>query len=239
VQIGATETFHGTPRFGRSNDFALLFSEDQAAQTSYIKGIIFIGVLIFTFFLVWLILLLVFKCLGKKVGFLSGARMMDPGTRGSCTRPNKIRFFFCLSTVLAIVFAILLETKGLANLRNTTNSIQQSNDHVAYILEQFQGIANNIRAVGVTANQTRATIEAKLNNFCPNDPNLAKQTGVNFPDVGTRAASVLRLLGDFIGAQLDSFQLSLTQAQHTSTDLDKALNDFNFRALGIAFVVYV
>jgi hypothetical protein len=242
-QIPATETFHRVPRFGHSNNFANLFSEDKSVQTNYVKGIIFTGVLIFTFFLVWLILLSVLKCLGERVGFFSGARMMDPGTRkdtGGCTRrPSKIRIIFCLSTVIVIVFAVVLETKGLADLRNTTNSLEQSNSEVAFILQEFQTIANNIRSIGASANQTRAKVLAKLNNFCPDGPNLQQRTGVNFPVIGTRTSRLLRLLGDFIGAELDSFQQSLTEAQHTSDNLDKALNTFDFHALALSFVMYV
>jgi hypothetical protein len=243
-QIGATNTFHNSPRFGHSNDFANLFSEQQAEQTDYIKGIIFAGVLIFSFFLVWLILLFVFKCLGTSVGFLSGARMIDPDTRngsgGGCTtRPNIVRFFFCLSTVIVIVFTVLLVTKGLTDLKNTTTSLDDSNIKVADILEQFQGIATDLRSVGSTANETRAEILATLNNFCPNDPNLAQQTGLNLQSAGAQAASLLQELGDFIGSQIGYAQRQLTEAQHTSNDLHKALNKFNFHALALAFIVYV
>jgi hypothetical protein len=238
VQISATISFHETPRFGRSNEFALLFSENQAEQSDYIRGLLFTGVLIFTFFFVWLILLLVFKCLGRKVGFLSGARMIDPGT-GRCTRRNAVRFIFCLSTVIAIVFAILLKTKGLEELSKTTKSLEQSNNEAASILTQFQGIATNIRTVGATARQTRTQILDQLGNICPDGPNFVLRTGVALQSVATRAAHLLEALGDFFSVLLFIFQVQLALAQHTSENLNEALHKFNFHGLGVAVVVYV
>lgn len=185
---------------------------------------------------------MIFKCLGSKVGFLSGARMIDPDTRngkGGCTRPNTVRLFFCLSTIIVIIFTVLLVAKGLTNLKNTTNSLDKSNIKIANILDQFQGIATDLRTVGANANLTRAQIVNQLNNFCPNNPNLAQLTGVNVQAAGQSAVALLKQLGDFISADVANAQKQLTLAQHTSYDLHNALDKFDFKKLALAFIVYV
>lgn len=65
---------HQMPRFGHASDFSKLFSKDEDEVTDYALGLIFGGALVITFFVIWLLVILVFKCLGqRRVGFLSGA----------------------------------------------------------------------------------------------------------------------------------------------------------------------
>lgn len=67
-----TETFTSSSRFGHSSDFADMFGT-KAQQESYIAGLLWLGILVASFFAVWLLLIMIFCCLGsKRVGFLSG-----------------------------------------------------------------------------------------------------------------------------------------------------------------------
>lgn len=139
---------------------------------------------------------------------------------------------------MVIGFTIVLVTKGLNNLKNTTSSLDQSNLKVSDIILQFQGIATDLRTVGNNANQTRSQIISQLQNFCPNGGNLTGQFG-SFKAAGQQTAALLSQLGDFIGSDVANAQQSLTKAQHTTVNLHKALNQFDFHSLTISFVMYV
>jgi hypothetical protein len=65
------QLFRGTPRFGHTKDISALVLGSQY-RTSYLTGISSMGALVVSLFLVWLLIILAFKFLGKRVGFLSG-----------------------------------------------------------------------------------------------------------------------------------------------------------------------
>jgi hypothetical protein len=70
---GAADTLVDGPRFGRSRDFTDLFASDEEAS-DYVVGLLVAGVICAALFLTWMLLILIFLCLGRdRVGFLSGA----------------------------------------------------------------------------------------------------------------------------------------------------------------------
>ena len=112
------------PRFGHTSNFAYLFASDQEEQQDYIFGLLFAGVFILAFFLVWSVLELVFMCLGKrKVGFLSGNAFEVPK---ESKKPVVIRSVFIIATLLLVTFSVLIVTKGLSYLYNTVNTMSVS-----------------------------------------------------------------------------------------------------------------
>eukprot|EP00978_Attheya_sp_CCMP212_P032608 scaffold128106_cov58-Attheya_sp.AAC.1 len=65
-------------RFGHSNDISGLFTSSSEAS-DYLQGMLASSILIFFFFLSWITVLLVCKCLGYKlVAFFSGRRLERP-----------------------------------------------------------------------------------------------------------------------------------------------------------------
>jgi hypothetical protein len=69
---------HDTPRFGHVRNITLVMSGSQEEAKSYLVGLLCASFVIFGFFLAWLVLVLIFKCLGKRVGFLSGSSVRLP-----------------------------------------------------------------------------------------------------------------------------------------------------------------
>jgi hypothetical protein len=71
----AIEWMHDVPpRFGHTSDIELLIDGDSSEQADYMNGLLASSIAMFCFFLVWIALLLVFKCCGpKRVGFWSGS----------------------------------------------------------------------------------------------------------------------------------------------------------------------
>jgi hypothetical protein len=74
------QSFHDTvPRYGYSNDLEDLIVGDSDEKNDYLLGLMAASLGLFCFFLVWMLLIVSFKCLGyQRVGFLSGRRMKIP-----------------------------------------------------------------------------------------------------------------------------------------------------------------
>jgi hypothetical protein len=124
----------GLPRFGHSRNFADFFGT-EAQTVDYLWGLIFAGMFLFAIFVAWSVLLVVFKCVGKKgVGFLSGAPFEKSTTKNRrccnnsrwCNRPLISRIVFVVATVLFIVFSVLFVTEGLTNLKSTVTTLVDS-----------------------------------------------------------------------------------------------------------------
>lgn len=74
------QNFHvAVPRFGFSNDLEDLVVGDSDDKKDYLLGLMAASLGFFCFILVWILVIMSFKCLGyQRVGFLSGRRMKIP-----------------------------------------------------------------------------------------------------------------------------------------------------------------
>ena len=70
----------GIPRFGRTASMDhLIAAATPEKGGEYLLGLVTASICIFSFFLVWMVTLVLYKCLGhKKVGFYSGSRVRRP-----------------------------------------------------------------------------------------------------------------------------------------------------------------
>lgn len=117
------------PRFGHTDQISVLFDTDDASQRDdYLRGLVFIGAFILSFFLVWMVVLLVLKCCGRqRVGFLSGAPMQKKSSVVDYNRPFRVRVAFVNAVLIFVVFAILLVVNGVTNLQDTVVAVSNSN----------------------------------------------------------------------------------------------------------------
>jgi hypothetical protein len=69
------ETQHDLSRFGRTNDIAALYNEEnKEIQRDYIEGIVIGALLVLAVAIVWFIGIVILNCLGeKRVGFFAGS----------------------------------------------------------------------------------------------------------------------------------------------------------------------
>ena len=68
-------------RFGHSDNLTAVIEDRSASETEdYVLGLIFAGAVIVGFFLLWCLLLMIFMCIGHRVGFLSGAPFVRSST---------------------------------------------------------------------------------------------------------------------------------------------------------------
>lgn len=65
-----------TPRFGHTNNLTAVLAGDPGAARDYLVGLVSASIAMFAFFAVWLATILLLKCCGYRVGFLSGRRVL-------------------------------------------------------------------------------------------------------------------------------------------------------------------
>jgi len=244
--VAATERMHGMPRWGYTDDFSKLFSEDSDETKDYIYGLLFGATLILSLFLIWLIVILVFKCMGqRRVGFLSGA----PFTRTPETsdigenfkRPIIARLVFLSFGLILITFGVLLVTKGVTNLRDTVQNFHFTNREVRTITREVGDISTSLRLIGESTKEIRDSIVENLGNFCPGG-NTSEVTDFNIDEVAEDTVDLLDGLGDFLNTDLLDLEESLDTAVKTSEDVEDTttkidLNDWQALIVLIPLIV--
>lgn len=221
------------PRFGSPADFSLLFADDSSNRTDYVLGTILVGAVLFGFFLLWMLLLGLFTCLGtQRVGFLAGSPMAprEMGDEGVSmeveppknedsengnnpkpyrgTRVGVVRFIFLLSCISVITVSVLsIYVRGF-------NDLKDSSDDAKSIVEMFHQNATTgeimVRDMILESNdfQGKRDIivdELDSDSFCP-DPNLDTLTGQPINVLREELIQTLSSLNDFEQKNLDTLQ---------------------------------
>ena len=107
------ENFNGVPRFGHSDDITNLIDGDRL---DYALGVIFIPCFMISAYIVWVVLMSIFKCC--KVRFVSGSNL-KPGTSAFVIR--SIFLFFNIAAAIALV---LYMTKGASSILDVIASVR-------------------------------------------------------------------------------------------------------------------
>jgi hypothetical protein len=109
------------PRFGHSSDFSYLFYPNSGKPKDYISGLLFLGIFTMACFLVWFLLLAVFKFYFK--GVLGGNRSIDS------KKARIISIVFWTATGFSLIFTILFMTEGISDIQHAISTID-NNNHV-------------------------------------------------------------------------------------------------------------
>lgn len=176
-------THENAPRFGHSSDLLLLMQGTPEEQKDYLKGLMASSIAMFCFFLVWMIFLVVFKCMGpKEMGILSGkARPLPPQPpegseeleawqqrRANAERRlGLIRVLICICGLFIIISSCLMAVKGVSSLTQSLNDGTQA-------IAISQNLANRaiklIDRVTIQNNKTAKAVDellVDLNGICP------------------------------------------------------------------------
>ena len=174
-------------------------------------------------FVVWSIVLLVFMCLGRRiVGAFSGA----PLRRRNKTRIFWFRIVFALSAISMIAASFLLYGFGALKLQTVGNTIENANNDIGVILDECDAVATSLNALGRVGDEIRVELKAFLEiPFCPDYPDLAAETGIDFDEMRDDALGALSDLGDFIESDLVDVLDAIESAQKTVDDVDEEVND--------------
>lgn len=221
--ISAVKSWGGITRFGHEREFAALFSPDKDEQVDYSVGLIFVTALLFTFFFVWTVAIVVLKCMGPyQVGFLSGYHFVKPDDveKDRYRRPFWVRIAFLNCGVFVILFSVLLVTQGIGNLKTTAKEVGESNKDIQNLVKEANGIAATLVDIGESSVAIRDEVVSHLGNFCPGNPNLEQETGVDFDKIANEAIDKLDLLEDFIEGNVKDLQRDLTKVEDATETID-------------------
>jgi hypothetical protein len=107
------------PRFGHSSEFSQLFKSDSGDIKDYTLGLLFLGTFTIACFVIWFLLLTIFKCFSS--GVLGGHRSVDS------KQSRILHIVFWIATGLSFIFTLLLMTEGISDIQDTLSTIDNSN----------------------------------------------------------------------------------------------------------------
>mmetsp|Transcript_2080 Transcript_2080/g.3566 ORF Transcript_2080/g.3566 Transcript_2080/m.3566 type:complete len:600 (-) Transcript_2080:117-1916(-) len=221
------------PRFGYGYDFTVLISPDQAAQVDYTTGLVALCIFLLVFFLMWTIMILVFKIMGPgNAGFLSGHPFVIPDPvddeKNIYKRPFKVRIVFLVASVLLMIFAFLFVVLGVANVSNATTTMGKSIQTGEELMQYTNEIASELSEVGRKSMELRDSAVREIKDFCPDNPNIAEVTGIDIIPIAEKAKSDLTMLATFISQGLETLQESLTHVRTFLNSVDDGIESVDF-----------
>jgi hypothetical protein len=254
--VTSTDSMSSTPRFGHSNDFSMLFVNDDnnQAQQDYVSGLVFVGAFVIAVFVAWSLLLIIFKfwgsCGGKATpGFLAGKPFTladeeptkDRQRQWSRQNATK-RIIFMISGFLVFIFSILLVTKGFQQVGETRSTAAVSLDDVRVLLEDATTLADDLRNVGISAVDLRDELVTELSKdrLCPNNPGflIEDEIGKAINDNAGVAISLLTELGEFATNDIQTMEDGLVQANSVIDTLDVYVESAAEKEwIGIAYIL--
>jgi hypothetical protein len=200
-----------------------LFSDNPDEVEDYALGLLFIACLVMSFFTVWGLVLLLFKCLGPKhLGVFSGQPFQKKG--GFATTG---RVIFLLSGVLVMIFSILTVTKGLSELQTTAETVDATNADIIKIHGEFESLLKSLRGVPRDATPVRDQLVLFLKeDLCPLNPGSSAETDIR--KIGSSTLVALEELNNFIDDKLELVTQALDQVRGVTDTVDSAVESTNF-----------
>jgi len=243
----STAAMAGVPRFSHTSDFSYLAyvgTQDRHQDgQDYIAGLMFTGLFLLVFFLIWACVLIVFKM--RLNGFLSGQPFLNPWLDDPSEQkrkreleedgevyiedpnwkkqPFRVRVTFFIAGLLNIVFAMLMVTKVTANLQQTTDTVQMSTSNLDLILNAAVSTVDNVKEAGITGEKIRAQVVVDLdrNEFCPDNPLFAQTPqGQNLFNATDGVIEAMQQMGAFIDDDTAGLEEGLEDAKKQLTNVD-------------------
>jgi prefoldin subunit 5 len=143
-------------------------------------------------------------------------------------------FFIC--GLLQVIFAILLVTKGVNNLQQTTDTIQISTHSIRLLINEADKVTKDLEQVAETSTILRDQIVFDLDKdtFCPANPVFAEaQIGVSIVGAAAGAIQVLHNMGDIVTDNVAVLEESMASAKRNLDSVDQSLENVeNYEWLG-------
>ena len=201
----------------------MLFSDDPDEVRDYAFGLLFVALLIISFFSVWGFIILLFKTLGqKRVGFLSGHSFTHVNWKSTTARS-----IYLISNLLVFIFSILVVTKGIASLDKTTDTIDAVNQDVIKIHDELTTITSNLRSIAREATPVRdQLVNFFENDTCPLQPGSIVEQQILA--LGEDSLDAMKELDNFMENELVNVQGALAETEIATQDIADAVEGTQF-----------
>lgn len=87
-----------------------------------------------------------------------------------------------------------------------------------------KGISASLQSLGQSSIEIRDALTDNLGAFCPGEPDLAAQTGINFDDLASQAIEQINELGNFLKRDVREMQGELDDAIDSSVYLGETVD---------------
>jgi len=238
-EAASTIAMRNVPRFGNTNEFYDLYTDDSS---SYVQGLVFGFCIIIIPFSIWLLLLCMCKmCVpGDACGFITGAPFTSPYNAGRGqykrwkTHTCVTRSIFSVSGVLVMIFATIMVATGIKNLQETKNILSHTNNEINLIIDETSNICDVLIDVGRIAREVREQLyfeigDNDINALCPGDDAFAKYNpqGKELTKLAADATTSLEGLGDFSEPVLTKVKTALQDAKKKMVGFDDMVENIN------------
>eukprot|EP00537_Pseudo-nitzschia_pungens_P005384 CAMPEP_0172359134 /NCGR_PEP_ID=MMETSP1060-20121228/3365_1 /TAXON_ID=37318 /ORGANISM="Pseudo-nitzschia pungens, Strain cf. cingulata" /LENGTH=721 /DNA_ID=CAMNT_0013080639 /DNA_START=295 /DNA_END=2463 /DNA_ORIENTATION=+ len=195
--------FNGVPRFGHSDEFALLLGD---TPDNYYLGILFLGTLVVTIFVFWAISVCLLKCIGPQhVGFLAGFPFRREGCKSAFGR-----VVLSVSAWMMIISTIVLITKGLTGLQQLSDTVAMTARDIQLIEKEVQSIVTLLLVVSAKTTPIRdELVDFLKRDICPLEP--GSDTEDQIRSVGEDTYDAMVDLDDFIEGYLTDVEDGVEQ----------------------------
>jgi hypothetical protein len=128
---------------------------------------------------------------------------------------------------MVFVFSIILVTKGIAALEQTTDTIDQTNQDVLKIHNNLVDVSNNLKSVANEATPVRNQLVDFLKlDICPLRPASATESDIR--TLGDETLAAMEELDNFIAGNLQDVDKVLTQVLHAHENVEKGVDATDF-----------
>ena len=238
----AIEWMHSVPpRLGNPSDLNALFDGSNQQGKDYVKGLLGASIVMFIFFLVWIVTLLVFKCLGPRhVGIWSGSfRTIKPEAQVTHTRNmNIMRVIVLFAGTSIIISAGLMVDKGVASLVDTLDGGKNALDQARDLTRKGIALIDKFIDTKEEAEIDTERLLTATNTFCPAiRPTLCADilNGRDCNFDGIPFASVIEDVVSYFGGtnglafeEITNFRSDLELMVEVADEMDQKADTFNW-----------
>jgi hypothetical protein len=186
------------PRFSHSDDPSILL-DGSSGISDYVQGCIFAGAFCLALFIVWFVILAIFKCVNA--GFLSGKRFTSYSGKAMMVRVT-VMFCFLIVITMCILWPILGNDKVLNAFDTVKDSVNAMEDLSLKVIK----LADDLIGIGESTIPVRDNLNQLIDaGICPGGPQ-------DLDDAATGLRSALDVLGDFSQGALTNMRDSLEAA---------------------------
>ena len=128
LKVSPIKAFNAVPRFGHTSDITSIYNDgglDMVALTDYAQGTVFVAGFCLAAFIIWILLLLILKCFGRRVGILAGHPFEeDSYMRSTPGKHTGFRSFMLMSSLIISMCGIIFLVRGARSVTNVFDDIR-------------------------------------------------------------------------------------------------------------------
>ena len=152
------KAFNAVPRFGHTSDIASIY-EDEIVQlgngADYVQGTIFVAGVCLSAFILWILALIIAKCLGPKAGVAGGYRL-EQTTKELPKKHLYWRVFMLTSSIVIVISGLVFLIAGANSVTQVFDDVKDgaSVSLLGFLIFEFSSLISWLTCASLTDVQT-------------------------------------------------------------------------------------